>query len=118
MQKLHQEGYDDLTQFQAELLSYVELNGSRIRLLAQKIGVSKQAISETVLQLVKAGYLLKRTDTEDRRVQLLFFSPKGEQFLFDEHRLKAELEQDYKTLLGRQAFESLQKNLQTLSSQK
>ncbi len=115
MQKLRQAGYGDLTQFQAELLSYIELDGTRIQSLSKKISVSKQAVSETILQLASAGYVQKRSDPKDKRVQLLFFTVAGEQFLFDEHRFKAEIERDYTQIIGKPAFESLQKNLQNLN---
>ncbi len=118
MQKLHQAGYEDLTQFQAELLSYIELDGTRIKSLCTKIDVSKQAVGEAVMQLVGANYIKKSTDPSDKRVQLLFFTAMGEQFLFDEHRLKAELEQEYCALFGRETFENLQKNLQSLAAKK
>lgn len=117
LEKMHEAGYEDLTQFQAELLSYIELDGTRIKSLTQKIGVSKQAVGEAILQLAAAGYVKKKTDPADRRVQVLFFSSLGEQFLFDEHRAKAELEQDYIYRIGAQEFELLKKTLQGLRSQ-
>lgn len=115
MQKLHEAGYDDLTQFQAEILSYVELDGTRVKSLMLKTGTTKQAVGEVISQLVAAGYVKKTLSPSDKRVQLLRFAAKGEQFLFDEHRLKAELEQEYMTILGRQEFENLQKNLQSIA---
>ena len=115
MQKLHEIGYADLTQFQAEILSYIELDGTRVKSLTLKTGTTKQAVGEVMFQLVAAGYVKKTADPSDKRVQLIRFAKKGEQFLFDEHRLKAELEQEYRAILGRHEFENLQKNLQIIA---
>lgn len=118
MQKLYETGYEDLTQFQAEILSYIELDGTRVKSLTLKTGTTKQAIGEVISQLVTAGYVKKTSDPSDKRIQLLRFAKKGEQFLFDEHRLKAGLEQEYMAILGRQEFENLQKNLQIIAFRK
>ena len=114
MQKLQEVGYEDLTQFQAEILSYIELDGTRIKSLTLKLGITKQAVGEVVSQLVAAGYIKKTVSPQDKRVQLLRFAKKGEQFLFDEHRLKAEIELEYMSILGRKEFENLQKALQII----
>lgn len=116
--KMHQAGYKDLTQFEAELVSYIELDGSRIRSLTLKTGVTKQAIGEAVSRLVSLGYIKKVRDPADKRAQILRFTTLGEQFLLDAHRVKADIEQQYMAILGRPVFESLQKNLHRLASHK
>lgn len=114
--KLHRMGYHDLTQFQAEIISYIELDGTRIKTLVNTTQTTKQAVGETVAQLVNAGYLKKAKDPKDGRAQLLRFTPLGEQFLLDAHRIKAELEQEYTTYLGRETFGHLQKALRSLAA--
>ncbi len=118
LKKLRRLGYRDLTQFQSELMSYITLGGTRIKNLVATTQTTKQAIGEAVARLVEAGYLQKRVDTADHRAQLLYFTPKGEQFLLDAHRVKAGLEQDYTTLLGQQNFRQLRSSLQTLAIHK
>lgn len=118
LEKLREAGYTELTQFQAELLSYIELDGTRVRYLMEKTGTTKQAIGETIARLEAAGYLRKAVDPKDKRVQILHFTALGEQFLFDEHRVKAEIEQEYRTLLGQTEFEILQKILQAVAVRK
>lgn len=116
--KLHQMGYHDLTQFQAEIISYIELDGTRIKNLVATTQTTKQAVGEAVAQLVKAGYVAKARDPADGRAQLLRFTSLGEQFLLDAHRLKAELEQDYTHFLGKQGFQELQRHLQKLATRR
>ncbi len=116
--KLREAGYSELTQFQAELLSYIELDGTRVRYLMEKTGTTKQAIGETIARLESAGYIRKAIDPKDKRAQILHFTQLGEQFIFDEHRVKAEIEQEYRKLLGQQEFEVLQKILQAVAARK
>lgn len=118
LQKLREAGYTELTQFQAELLSYIELDGSRIKYLMHKTGTTKQAVGETILRLEAGGYIRKTIDPKDKRMQVLHFTPLGEQFIFDEHKIKADIEQEYMAFLGRQEFEALQKILQTIATRK
>lgn len=118
LQKMREEGYEDITQFQAELLSYIELDGTRVQYLIDKTSTTKQAIGEAVSHLEAAGYIRKTAYPADKRVNILRFTRLGEQFLFDEHRVKAEIEQAYMKLLGRQEFERMQKNLQIITLRK
>lgn len=116
--KLRDMGYKDLTQFQAEIISYIELDGTRLKNLITTTQTTKQAVGEAVAQLVASGYINKRRDPKDGRVQVIGFTPRGQQFLLDAHTIKAELEQEYKQLLGRSGFAALQKNLQDLANQR
>jgi DNA-binding MarR family transcriptional regulator len=112
--KLKRSGYDDLTQFQAELLSYVPPGGDRITELAHKAGTSKQAIGEAVAQLEKAGYVEKTTDPRDTRATLVTFSAKGRVFVKRVREIKRELDLEYTEALGKETFATLRKALESM----
>jgi DNA-binding MarR family transcriptional regulator len=112
--KLKAAGYDDLTQFQAELLSYIPPRGDRITELARRAGTSKQAIGEAVAQLEKAGYVEKTTDPRDTRATLVTFSARGRVFVKRVREVKRELDEEYTEALGKETFATLRRSLESM----
>lgn len=107
LQKLAQAGYSDLKPFLSEVISYIDLDGTRITTLAQRMGITKQTAGEAVAELEKLGYLTRTRDPADARATLLTFTPHGEAFLAAAHQVKQDLEQDYAQILGPEAFGQL-----------
>jgi DNA-binding MarR family transcriptional regulator len=112
--KLKSAGYDDLTQFQAELLSFIPPGGDRITELARRAGTSKQAIGEAVAQLERAGYVAKAIDPRDNRATLVTFSAKGRVFVKHVRQIKRELDDEYTEALGEETFAALRRELETM----
>lgn len=57
--------------------------GSRVTVgdLAQRLGIRHHSAVGLVNRLVDSGYLLRRTDSEDRRRAFIFLTPMGERAL-------------------------------------
>jgi len=107
-------GYSDLTPTLAEMLATIPQNGIRIIALAQAFGITKQAASEAIRQLQKNGYLHKDMDPYDARSVLIRLSPRGKQFMYDAHAMKAAIEAEYTQALGSANFDQLQQHLKAL----
>ena len=53
--------------------------GENQKEVADFIGVTTAAVNQTVKEMVRAGYLEKQTDTNDRRYSRLFLTARGEE---------------------------------------
>ena len=58
-------------------MAHVTYEGLRLTELAEREGVSKQAMSEMVADLVRLGYLRTKPDPDDGRAKLITFTAKG-----------------------------------------
>lgn len=71
-------GYDDFPFASASLLWLLDEGGTRSTLLAQRAGVSKQAMSQQVRQMERQGYLEQVQDPNDTRAKVVRMTPRGE----------------------------------------
>lgn len=106
--------YDGLTLFHTALISNLDVEGTRISLLAERAGVSKQAMGQVVDELEKDGLILRMPDPSDKRATLIKFTEKGWQFLQDAYHVKLEIEASYAAILGEEQFATLKSLLETL----
>jgi len=61
----------------ANLLPHISMDGTRLTELADKVGVSKQAVSKLVAEFVDQGMLELAVDSVDGRAKLVRFTPRG-----------------------------------------
>jgi DNA-binding MarR family transcriptional regulator len=65
------------------LLPHIDLRGTRLTILAERLGVSKQAVGQLVSELEEFGVLERRPDPEDGRAKLVCFTKKGRRGLLE-----------------------------------
>ena len=71
-------GYDDFPFASASLLWLMDEGGTRSTLLAQRAGVSKQAMSQLVRLMQRQGYLEQVPDPTDTRAKVVRMTERGE----------------------------------------
>ena len=76
--RLASRGYADFPFASASLLWLMDEGGTRSTLLAQRAGVSKQAMSQLVRLMERQGYLEQIADTHDTRAKVVRMTPRGE----------------------------------------
>jgi DNA-binding MarR family transcriptional regulator len=70
-------GFHDHRLVHHTVMAHVTYDGIRLTELAARAGVTKQAMSELVTDLVKLGYLQTKPDPADRRAKLITFADRG-----------------------------------------
>lgn len=113
-EKLAHYGHTELTPVHTALISNLDIEGTRITVIAERAGVTKQAIGQLANDLEKQGYIERTPDPADGRASLLKFTPKGQQFLLDAHEIKKEIEAEYSAILGADHMTHLRQMLETL----
>jgi DNA-binding MarR family transcriptional regulator len=70
-------GFHDHRVVHHNVMAHVTHDGIRLTELAEKAGVTKQAMSELVIDLERLGYLERTPDPHDGRAKLIAFTDKG-----------------------------------------
>jgi len=117
VEKLHERGHVRLTLAHTALLANLDTEGTRTTVLAQRAGMTKQAMGQLANDLEREGYITRAADPRDGRATLVTFTERGWQFLRDAYELKQEIETEYATILGTPGMESLRAALTLLLEQ-
>lgn len=103
-------GFDDHRIVHHNVMAHVTFEGIRLTELAEKAGITKQAMSELVIDLEQLGYLIRTPDPHDRRAKLIGFTDKGKAAVREAMRAFAEME----SALGERSLRSLRRSLITI----
>lgn len=82
------------------LLPHIDLEGTRLTVLAERVGVTKQAVAQLLDELESLGVIERVPDPGDGRAKLVRFSPKGRVGLLAGLELLRELEGELAAALG------------------
>ena len=104
-------GYSDLTVAHTAVFSVIDLAGTPIGVLAQRAGVTKQAMSQVVADLVAKGYVERREDPDDRRSRIVVLTAKGMEGIRSARGQIAAIEREYRRVLGPERFDTLRELL-------
>ena len=97
---LHERGFGDISLFHTALISNLEMTGTRITTLADRAGVSKQAMGQLAKELEEKGYVERIKDPNDNRASLLRFTDMGKNALQAAYEVKLAIESEYAALMG------------------
>lgn len=100
-------GFADHRVVHHQVMAHVTYEGIRLTELAEKAGITKQAMSELVVDLEQLGYLTRAPDPRDRRAKLVRFTEKGRAAVREAMRAFTEME----SALGERSLRSLRRSL-------
>jgi DNA-binding MarR family transcriptional regulator len=112
--KLQARGHSSLGAAAIGLIPYIDLEGTRATLLAERAGISKQAVGQLIDELEAAGYVSREPDPQDGRAAMVVFSDLGWRLLHDSYNLKLEIEAEYTAILGERRMKALRDALKRL----
>jgi len=104
---LHRAGFRDLRLPHMGVLQYPGPDGSRPSELAERTGMSKQAMNQLLQSLERLGYLTRRDVKEDQRARRVHFTARGRAAWAKVHEILAEIEAEWRTTLGERDFQCL-----------
>jgi DNA-binding MarR family transcriptional regulator len=100
----------------AELLAQVSLAGVSQSLLAERMGLTKQAIQQSLDQLEKLALIRREMDPVDRRAKYVVLTQAGLHALELRRDAEKEAERTLRDALGKKALKQLGKGLRKLSA--
>lgn len=114
LRKLRSRGHAGLSLAHTNLLAHLDVQGTRITTLAERVGVTKQAIGNLVGELEAKGYIHREVDANDRRAAVITYTAAGRAFLQDAYDVKREIEAEYAATLGEHGLDELRALLMQL----
>jgi DNA-binding MarR family transcriptional regulator len=100
----------------AELLAHLSLSGISQSLLAERMGLTKQAIQQSLDQLEKLALIRREPDPVDRRAKYVVLTEAGLFALEIRRDAEKEAEKSLRDALGKKALRQLGKGLKKLSA--
>jgi DNA-binding MarR family transcriptional regulator len=103
----------------AQSVALVPLAGGGLHAsgLAERLGVSRQAVAQAVEPLERHGYVTRVPDPADARVRIVELTPRGRQALRAMRSNAIAVEKRWQEILGAQRLQELRETLQTLLSE-
>jgi DNA-binding MarR family transcriptional regulator len=108
---LNAAGFRDLRLPHMGVLQYPGPDGRRPRELAERAGMSKQAMNQLLRSLERLGYIRRRDAEKGGRARIVHFTPRGRAAWARIHDILAEIETEWRGRLGDRDFERLKKLL-------
>jgi DNA-binding MarR family transcriptional regulator len=103
-------GFGDLRASHGYLIQHLLREPHSVGQLSKLLGVSQQAVSKTVAELTRAGYLESRPGA-DARVRLVCLSERGHASVLAARRIREKLERRLSDHLGEKRFAALRASL-------
>ncbi|MEV0646361.1 MarR family transcriptional regulator [Phytomonospora sp. NPDC050363] len=98
--QLAEEGFEGIRFVHGSVFRTIDPEGSRLTTLAERSGLTKQAISELVDDLQDHGYLERVVDEADRRAKIIRLTEQGRRAQAAAGRILADIERRWSRLLG------------------
>ena len=108
---LAERGYDDFPFASASLLWLLDEGGTRSTILAQRAGVTKQAMSQLVRLMERQGYLEQVADPTDTRAKRVRMTRRGEAVKTACVEVREQLNRKLAKTLGNKQAAQLEANL-------
>lgn len=107
LERLHEQGFDDLDMAHLNLFLYPGPQGARPSELAAQRGISKQAANYLLGQLERLGYLQRRPDAGDGRSKRIVLTDRGVQAAHTVRAAVRDIEREWEAQLGHDRFAQL-----------
>jgi DNA-binding MarR family transcriptional regulator len=98
--RLAAEGYGDVRDPHGYVMQGLLAGDTTVTALATRLGITAQAVSKSVTELVGAGYLERGRDPEDRRARPLRLTSRGEALIDASRRARQAVARDLGRWLG------------------
>lgn len=110
-------GHGWFAQARGNILVYVGPKGIRQGDLAEKAGLTKQAVQQFVDDLVQDGIVMRVQDDKDARARMIRLTAAGEAAMRDADRIKVQIETRWRETLGDDGFTRLDRALRQVIAQ-
>ena len=108
---LNAAGFEELRLPHIAVLLYPGPDGARPTALAERAGVSKQAMNQLLRSLEELGYIVRRDSPEEGRMRVVRFTKRGHAAFAKIYDILLEVEREWSAELGVRDFAQLKRVL-------
>lgn len=116
LEKCHARGYRQIRRSHYSLFSNMGAGSIRLTELAEKAGITQQAMGKLVKEMEEEGYVQRSIDESDKRAKLIELTELGERMVADSAEIVDEILEEYREALGQDGMEDLDKVLRNSAS--
>jgi len=109
-------GHAEVRPPHANVMQFLDDDGTRVSVLAERAQMTKQSMAELVLHLERLGYVERVPDPSDRRAKLVRATARGGQLYAIAREVVAELEAEWTRRLGKAKMRQLRALLEELNA--
>lgn len=114
---LQERGHAELRPAFTALLGQLDSEGTRLGALARRMRVSRQAVSQLLVPIEAAGFVIRVPDPHDQRGVVVRFTPKGRRTLADAVEVIAGIDAELARALGDREVAKLKQLLDKVIAQ-
>lgn len=110
--RLVEDGFDGILHWHGSVFRFIDEDGSRLTALADRSGLTKQAIGEVVTDLERRGYVERTADPDDRRAKIIRLTERGVAGRQAATRILGDIERRWERHLGQGRVADLRRTLE------
>jgi DNA-binding MarR family transcriptional regulator len=115
LERLTAAGFDDVRVSHGFVIQGLLAGDATVTDLAQRLGVSSQAVSKSVIELEQRGYVVRRRDAGDGRARTIELTDRATAMLAVSRQARLDLQHEITAHMGPGNARSLARLLRTLS---
>ena len=112
--RLAEEGFEGVRYRHGSVFRFIDPEGSRLTALAERSGLSKQAIGGLVDELARLDYVERTADPVDGRAKIIRLTERGVQAQVAADRILRDIERRWVRHFGRAEIAELRRTLEEL----
>jgi DNA-binding MarR family transcriptional regulator len=117
IERLAERGHGVVRSSHSAVFQFLDEEGTTVSALAERAGVTKQAMAELVGHLERHRYVVRVPDPSDGRAKLVRPTERGREVIAIAQSLVPEVEARVGALIGRGRLQELRRDLDTIRSQ-
>jgi DNA-binding MarR family transcriptional regulator len=115
--RLREEGFEHVREGHGCVFGFIDIeNGSRLTELAERSGLTKQAVGEAATELERIGYAERVPDPTDKRAKLIKLTPSGLEACLTGRRIFAEIEREWAEEFGEELIANMREAAERIST--
>jgi DNA-binding MarR family transcriptional regulator len=108
---------DQLRPSQFRVIGWVPYDGAvTVTELAERVGMSKQAIGQFVTELVRSGHLVTEEDPHDRRLRVVHRTERGNEVTMELAKMLERLELCWSEAIGTRRYQQFRAALEDIAA--
>ena len=106
--RLQAQGFEHIREGHGCVFGFIDIeHGSRLTELAERAGLTKQAVGEAATELERLGYAERMPDPTDKRAKIIKLTPSGVEACLTGRRIFAEIEREWGEQFGEELVASM-----------
>lgn len=116
LEKCHQRGHTKIRGSHSSLFYNLGFEAVRLTELADRAGITQQAMGKLVKEMERVGYVMRHIDSTDRRAKIIELTDIGKTLVNDSMEIVDEILEEYTATIGEEGMGDLELSLKTAVS--